>query len=1307
MVGVKVLKGRWTPFGIGFGLAKASFSPLTHKRTLEPQDESEEEEELVHSHQVPLEVGDEVYAVEVFRPRSQQTSTSQDQNWYRGYVVSTSPNPQFFSAARNDSSPQEAALPQEPQVSFGIFPASHVHIREQLEENDGKLAELAAQKDKGESETRRPRSRGPSKTALNGRMEPLHEEDEEEDAEEEGEEEEDSTSNGAQVKINIVPYNSPSKSKNRASIGSVSSLGQPTRFSSSSLRPPSEIIETRPNPPLPNLKCGDETTHGAREPLIDEIACALREWASLLGNHLYRRDYTLFSAVKQRFDTLHSGRRRLISMTLDAEEEEILKEELVECLAQGNIEQGLDIIVRHPATGVLVDSDLETLASQSTWLSVPRLYATQVALAYGSPLPPLNKPCIASVPSFTRQPLERSSPFSSASPPSAANSRFHHVLVDFRGLAATLATPGETVELYFSLFNQSDARYVTEDFCLVLDHNGVPVRPESLSRMGTLFRDLSQHDLQDQLYLVCRIVKNGGFANKSSTSSSNLTQTPPLTHRSTFMSASPGQRSETTSIPETSSIISFNGIGNANEVERIGNSQEMLTTDSIGRLSCRRPFGCAVLEISQFNRKQAGVSSVEHRMPIFVPVNESSFATLHEDIIGSRIQEFEKNSRADHLLVSVQILQGEGFELAQPLSEITITNRLGFPDVVFPDVRRNEVFIKLWSGEFSSSNNGGGGGGASTGTTRSLASLTAASNSNAKNVEISVELRHRDGRPLEDVLSRGAGEPNVTRFTSMVFGSNNNPTWGELVKVEVPLEGTQDCHLYFSFKNRSTNPALRTTEQPFAFAYFPLFARQEAFQPDGSHNLVLYRWDRSVSVPAFYLQGPPTREIDQSLPALPPAVTHTLVPLHDTFTIRTFLVSTFHTQNETLLKLLRWKTDLLQDPELAKETLSKLAFCSEVEICKFLRDIFDALFGLLSSDTNLNELVFQSIVTILGFVSDRRFTNFKPVLELYISQHFVESSAGLHILRSLDRLLRQPGNAESASLLRSSIKVWKWLFRFVVRSQELGGESHETFVNEISSFLSSLKSLMRTSTPSSIIGTQTLAVQHFSSILPSLASFFKSEELTEEVISFVESIGNVKGKMVVWRLLLLNQLVSSSSLASHVSRSLLLPNVVRWIKPSLGKFEEQILCKPNDPQSTRDNARVSWIEGIRLSVGVAAVMLDKLQEALVDPTVSKSRSLLAQEHDNLEYLLGLLPRLFESYRELQNISNLDAVEKQRSQASVPSLAPTIFPSTYPLSLLSYSARFVRLQEAGVEGDAIPESVESWPTLQIGVGEIGA
>ena len=76
-------------------------------------------------------------------------------------------------------------------------------------------------------------------------------------------------------------------------------------------------------------------------------------------------------------------------------------------------------------------------------------------------------------------------------------------------------------------------------------------------------------------------------------------------------------------------------------------------------------------------------------------------------------------------------------------------------------------------------------------------------------------------------------------------------------------------------------------------------------------------------------------------------------------------------------------------------------------MCVHRRDIFDALFGILISKQNqvgeVDDLVFQALVTILGIVSDRRFTNFKPVLDVYIERHFTCSTASSHIIKSLDR----------------------------------------------------------------------------------------------------------------------------------------------------------------------------------------------------------------------------------------------------------------------------------------------------------------
>lgn len=385
-------------------------------------------------------------------------------------------------------------------------------------------------------------------------------------------------------------------------------------------------------------------------------------------------------------------------------------------------------------------------------------------------------------------------------------------------------------------------------------------------------------------------------------------------------------------------------------------------------------------------------------------------------------------------------------------------------------------------------------------------------------------------------------------------------------------------------------------------------------------------------------------------------------------------------------------------------------------MCVHRRDIFDALFGILISKQNqvgeVDDLVFQALVTILGIVSDRRFTNFKPVLDVYIERHFTCSTASSHIIKSLHKLLRNPGSIEGATTLRSSIKVWHYLFKFIVRSREIqrakdvgmgvtSDHLETTFKRELSALLSQVNSLMRALSPSSIIGTQTLAVQHFASILPDLAKCFNHQELADIAIAFGDAIIASKGKITVWKVLLQNQLVNSLLFQSPTGRAALVPNIVRWLKPSLGKFDEHLMCTPKDTQATRDIARVSWVEGIRLAVGVVAAVLDGIHEALIDPVIRASRSLLGQEQDSIEYLLALLPRLLQSYRELENVANLEAVERTRTQASVISAVPVVFPSSYPFSLLSLPPDYGRRRSK--DKDRADEKER--PTLRGGVGEI--
>lgn len=106
----------------------------------------------------------------------------------------------------------------------------------------------------------------------------------------------------------------------------------------------------------------------------------------------------------------------------------------------------------------------------------------------------------------------------------------------------------------------------------------------------------------------------------------------------------------------------------------------------------RRPFGCAVLELTQLakwsvDRNEASLSK-EHTLPIFVPTREAAFSTLHQAIIGSETGDFEKSPRAEMIAVTIKMFHGDAPTIIREnpslLQDVPLTSRLGFPDVVFP-----------------------------------------------------------------------------------------------------------------------------------------------------------------------------------------------------------------------------------------------------------------------------------------------------------------------------------------------------------------------------------------------------------------------------------------------------------------------------------------------------------------------------------------------------------------------------------------------------------------------------------------------
>lgn len=538
------------------------------------------------------------------------------------------------------------------------------------------------------------------------------------------------------------------------------------------------------------------------------------------------------------------------------------------------------------------------------------------------------------------------------------------------------------------------------------------------------------------------------------------------------------------------------------------------------------------------------------------------------------------------------------------LLDVPLTARLGFPDVVYPGSVRNDLYIKLWSGSFTPPVTSGG----SIRLRKSVTPLT------HLNVQVTVEVRRSDGTPMRDVLfAGGSGEPPMAQYQSLVFHHNERPTYGELVKVSISGDIMPDCHLFFTFRNR-TSAAKHSPvdpsglERPFAFAYLPLCSAEQACLQDGSHNLVLYKMDKNLQVaPNTYFEAPSVAAaIDQS--NLRPAAgsPRALSPLRDRFSVRSFLCSTQHTQSASLLAFLDWQHYLGSNVSALLDNLKAFAFVSEEEVVKFLPDVLDALFSMLGynlgeREAEIDDLAFADLLGVLAIVSDRRFKNFRSVLDVYVDGgHFNSPASSWQILKQMKKLCEAPKSKE----FRQMLKVWDQLTRFVIKGRDLdrtrglgldatSAHVEADFQRQLRSILSDINALMASDDPADI-GAQTLALQHYADVLPIFARVFQPVELAEIVIDFMDALAKaspklLKGKMAIWKLLLLLQVVRHSFGQSD-ARAMLVPALVRWTKPHLGRYDELLAVSAGDSQAAKDAANVHWLECNRLAVTVSQIV---------------------------------------------------------------------------------------------------------------------
>ena len=1130
---------------------------------------------------LPLEIGDELYVIE----------ETPDGNWLRGYLVA----PPSLLAGLTSVKGQTL----EARVFSGIFPRSCVEVREMLGEADDTQDdqdEPAGEHGVNASDSAGHSSKPPT---VNGEV-----------------------NGGERGSTETVKAR-------RSQRGQVN--GVPAKLSVPVERDPNA---PRPAAPVPMLKVGDETPTSLSEPLIDEIGSCLREWHSTnLHELLLSRQYERLDQLSQLINGLNVSRQQFLYNVLTAHEHEQLRERTVWDLVTVNKLCGGDVIVRDP------NAHGRVLTGDDSAVDITKLQ---------------------SVMSLLDEPPQ----------PTVELSTLHHVFLDVKGFAGS--SNDETSLVFYLVGKTATDRLtpVSEAFSVDVGSGGSIGSLLQHTQTSTLFADLSPQDIGEapssadsELYLVVKVVSSqqivvakppsrtgtGGYTSYSSRD----TAKPPSSSgtkasrrslmwatKTTRNAFSRGTSSKMESVAEQAEdrpITDGSETGDGHGPPSSAGSRRGGPTHEVQ--TAQRTIGVGVLKLNPIVKQEEEVEQL-------VSIWSRSVATLSNDreygedwdpvireIMDSPMGNYEKSKRGDRLQL---LLKGFSHPNADTLikstptllSGVEKTNRMGFSGA--PSRPRSDIYLTINHAALAKQNLLSRYGGSATSMPSSIMGT---------NFQVTMEVRKSSGDRIENCIYPSSNSSGLTTFKTVAV--ERGEAWGQTVRLSIPPAEVHSSHVVM-FLSDMPNP-------PFAIAHLPLWD-QQAFIRDGSHGLLLYRIDEHTSTAQA---GPIGKGGYLSLPWTPRGKDERSAEVTGPLAIlvaETYLCSTKFSQDRVILGLLKWKN---APRDNIPTILRQLIFVPEIEIVKLLSDVLDGLFGILvehSGNDEYEDLVFTGLVRVLGIVHDRRF-NLGPLVDQYTENQFNSPFATSCLVRSFTRLLDNPTEPDTARKLRATLKVVRHILKFIthargqqkVKEAGLGiKSSSQGFSRHLRSIFKALDTMMRNSSPL-LVGSQTLAVQHFHTWLPELSGLLDAEEILHIAIDFVDSCTDVKGKLVLYKLILIINYSKLDIFTMPEHRSVLIANTVRWISPHWGHSAD---------------LNEQWRDQIRLCCSVLASQMDHLGHEIPDH----------------------IPHILDSYIALSSIQ-----PKPRQRLSL------LFPTTYPFPSKAISSPFV-YDEALAELSAVLSAI---------------
>lgn len=1046
---------------------------------------------------LPLELGDELYIIE---------QGGANGEWCRGYLVA----PPSLLAGLTSTKGQTL----EARVFSGIFPRNCVEIREVLGDADGQRTLTNGDRRSIEQ------GDGPDGDVRNSVVS-LHD---------------DEFMTGEVSNVVIAKKGKPSQifihklDDDQQSPRSLCSttLKSPSLPHTPITMTPRDPHGPKPAAPVPMLKIGDETPTSLSEPLVDEIASCLREWHSTnLHQLLLNRQYDVIEEMSAIVQELDLARRQLLYNVLTAQEKEGLRQEVVWKLVRANKMLSGDVIVRDP------EQRGRLLTGEDSAVQLTKLQS-EMSMLESSPTNPSDAAAI------------------------------HHLLLEVNAVSGN--SPGP-VTLAVNLCSQSETgglNPLSETYILDIPS------PEKFASMGqssklkTLFTELCATDIGDgsangpKLYLVVAVrapetastgapsqprssvSREGSSASKTSTGANQQGKSSLKTRRSMMWTSKPRGIPSAEQGKENSKGPPESAESTSSNSKEPANSQPAKETTQI------RTIGVGILEISQIVGQDKDTEQV---INIWSSSEENENGDEHSDgfdevirtLLPSPSGKYVRSPRAARLHLHLYPFVGSDSDALvrkNPtiMHNVVQTRRIGFSQA--PTKPRSDIYVTISHATFPP---------------EALLSHPQAgqvpvpTNSGLRNLQLTLEVRASSGARIERCVFPSSNNTAHTAWRTTIAA--RGVPWNQTIRLNIPTDQIPGSHLIMSIAD--------APEFPFALAWMPLWDNQ-AFMRDGPHSLLLHAYDKVTSSiengKGAYLSLP-WSSLGKNESAKDEAITGPLATLR----LETSLCSTEYSQDQVILSLLNWRERPVDE---VLDTLKRVLFVPEIEIVKQLSSVFDALFGILvenAGNEEYEDLIFKNLVTVLGIVHDRRF-NLGPLVDHYAENQFNFPFATPCLIRSYQRLLQGASDGQQSRNLRATFKVGRHVLKFIINARQQQKVKEEgigitrvqsTFNRDLHMMFKSLEALMKNPSPA-MIGSKTLVVQHFHTWLPELTKVLPKDEIIMIALSFMDSCKDVKGMLILYKLVLIQHYTRLEIFSTGPERKSLVSSCIGWLAPYWG-----------------------------------------------------------------------------------------------------------------------------------------------------------